>query len=84
MMFLVTLFSSKAGSVHAVGRWRVTADSPEQALVAARSRANPRLWPADSGWMVIPVPVDQANRKANSRRSVYGASGRRSRQKVEC
>jgi hypothetical protein len=84
MMFLVTLFSSGAGSVDAVGTWRVTADTPDQAIVVARSRANSRLWPPDSGWMVIPVPGDQAKRRANSRRSVSGASVRRSRQKAEC
>ena len=84
MMFVVTLFSSRAGSVHAVGTWRVTADTSDQAIVVAKSRANSRLWPPDSAWMLIPASVDAGKRRANLRPIVSNASVRRSRRKAKC
>ena len=67
MTFIVTLFSSKAGSVDATGTWRVTAESPDQAIVAAKLCANPKIWPSNSAWMVVPVPADEGQRERRAR-----------------
>jgi len=70
MTFIVTLFSSKAGSVDATGTWRVTAETPDQAIVAAKLRASPRIWLPNSAWMVVPVPVDAGKRNRQARKRV--------------
>jgi hypothetical protein len=70
MTFIVTLFSSKAGSVDATGTWRVTAETPDQAIVAAKLRASPRIWLPNSAWMLVPVPVDNGKRNRQARKRV--------------
>jgi hypothetical protein len=62
MTFLVSLFSSKSAHLDATGTWRVTAETPDQAIRAVTLCASPRIWPPDSAWMVIPVSVDEGQR----------------------
>lgn len=62
MTFLVSLFSSPSARVDAAGTWRVTAASPEQAIGTVKSYASSRIWPPDSAWMVVPVPLEQSQR----------------------